>query len=241
METTQDTTTVETAVTSSPVVVPFYKNTQNLIAIVVAFILILGAGYYVYSTQYAHGGVVAIVNGEKIYRDELEKNIKGMESDAAQQGIDVTAPSVQEEIKKQSLQILIDSTLLIKTIKESGITATDAEVQEMYDMLAEQRGGEDALISELETIGITIEDLRTNLHERVLVDNYVTSLMSPESLEVTDADITTFLSAYEASELPPLESIRPQVIEQILLQRQQEVLSGVVEKIRAEAVIEEKI
>jgi peptidyl-prolyl cis-trans isomerase SurA len=230
---------VSTTEVSTPTT-PFYKNTQLMVSLLVALVILLGAGYYVYSTQ-AKGGVVAVVNGEKIYRDALNENIERMQQGAVQQGMDITDPALQSEIQTQSLQILIDNALLMKAASDIGITASEEEIQEKYEELIAQTGGEEALNALLVEANLTIDELKENIEERVIIDKYFEEVSDIEGVTITDEEITEFLSAFDPADLPPLEEIRPQVEAQIRSQKQQEIVDTILQDLRDNAEIEQKI
>jgi hypothetical protein len=216
---------------------PFYKNTQLMGAIVAAVIILGGAGYYVYSTQYAKGGVIATVNGEKIYQADLAENIDRMNQGALAQGVDIADPAIKVEIEKQAYQVLIDNALLLGAADKAGIEASKEEITAKYDELVAQIGGEEVLTTQLTESGVTMDELQANIKERVIVDKYLESVTDIESLTVTDEEITQFLAGFPSETLPPLEEIRPQVEEQILNQKRQEILGTHIKQLNEEAEI----
>lgn len=239
-------TMANTEATATPVTV-WYKNTKLIGAIVLAILILGGAGFYVYKNQYYQGGVVATVNGTKIYRNEYDKNIARMEEGAMQQGANVTDPAIQEQMKKQVLQSLVDNILLISTAKEAGITVTDDEVQAKYDELVKQIGGEDALKKQLESIKLPIEELRSNIRDRVLVDKYFAKVADIKSITASPEEVKAFYqtllsqNASGTTPLPPFDEIKSQLEQQVINQKQQEAITKIVEDIRSKATIVEKI
>lgn len=220
---------------------PWFKNKYILAAILVALILIAGAGYYLYDMKYKDGGVVAIVNGEKIYKVTLDKNIANMQQAATQQGADISDATIQQKIQDESLQILIDNILLMNAAKKEGISATDEAIKAKYDELVTQVGGEDKLQGLLDEAKLTKDELMKNIRERVIIDAYFAKVSDIENITVTDEDITKFLAAYPKEDLPPLNEIKPQVEAQIRTQKQQEIITGILEKMRSEASVDKKI
>lgn len=224
-------------VQATPQPTPQKKNTNLIIAVVIALIALAGALYYVYGPSFTKE-VVAVVNGEKIYADELQENMDRLAASAVQGGVDVSDPQIQTEIRNQSLQMLIDNALLTSGATSAGVSASEAEVEETYTELVAQVGGEEELRTQIELLGITPDELRENVYERVLVDNYIESVTDIENITVTDEDIAAFLAGYDPNEIPPLEEIRAEVEAQILLQKQQMMLSELIEELRADAEIE---
>lgn len=234
-----------TEATVAPTTV-WYKNTKLISATVLAILILGGAGFYVYINQYYQGGVVATVNGEKIYRNEYDKNIARMEEGAMQQGANVTDPAIQEQIKKQVLQSLVDNILLISAAEEADITVTDDEVKAKYDELVTQIGGEEELEKQLASIKLPIEELQSNIRDRVLVDKYFEQVADTKNITASPEEVEAFyktLSSQSSSEtpLPPFDEIKSQLEQQIISQKQQEAITKIVEDIRSKATIVEKI
>lgn len=211
-------------------------------ALIVIVLLVLGgAGYYVYANQFAHGGVIGTVDGKKIYRDDFDQTVRTIEEGARQQNIDTTDASIRAEIEKQAFQTVVDNTILRNAAKAAGATATKEEVQAKYDELVAQVGGQEELTRQLAEIDLTDADLRKNIEDRVLVDNYLVMTTDIETLTVTEEEITAFLASIDTTDLPPLEEIRPQVEAQVLMQKQQQLLAQLMEDLRSKAVVENKM
>ncbi len=221
---------------------PFYKNTNVLIALVVALALILGAGYYAYRTS-TTGGTVAVVNGKKIYQKELDESVALIEQAATAQGIDSTDESAKKGIQDQALEVLINNALLITAALDMDITATDEAIQAKYDELAEQLGTEEELKKRMTEVGLTEEKLRSNIRERILADQYIEANTTIKELTVTEEEVLEFIKSINTgeTELPPLDEIRPEIEAQILGQKQQAIVVELLAKLRGEADIEIKV
>ncbi len=240
------TTTAHTAPTCSaePFVVPFYKKHLTIIASMVAAILIIGgAGGYVYLTKYGNGDVVAVINGKKIYEKELSESIALIEENVAGQGIDPREASVQTEIKKQAIEILLNNALLLTAASDVGIEVTPEDIDTKYQELVKQVGTVEELSKRMEEIGLTEKKLRENISDRILADRYIESVTDIETLTVTEEEVQEFIKALGegGSELPPLEEIRPQIEAQILSQKQQQLVSDLIAKLKTEATIDIRI
>lgn len=217
--------------------VSFYKKYQTyLTAALISVLIIAGAVWYVYYAPV----VVAVVNGDRIYENELAESIALVEQAAAQQGIDPSDEQIRLEIRTQALEILINNVILLGAAKEAGITVTQEEAQAKYDELVTELGTEEELLKRMEEMGLTEKKLRSNIEERILADTYIESVTDIEALTVTDAEVDEFVKALSAggTELPPLDEIRPQIESQILNQKQQQIITELVTKLRTEAEVE---
>jgi peptidyl-prolyl cis-trans isomerase SurA len=223
----------------TPVPMQRWYRRPIVIASVIAVVLLGGAGFYVYNTQYKNGGVVAVVNGTTIYADTYAENLRLVEESAASQGVDLSTGEAREQIRTQALNNLIENILLTDAAAAAGITVADADVEDIYSQLVEQTGGAEELAARMADIGLTEEKLRSNIRERVLVDKYIESVSDIETVTVTDEEVAAFIEAHvtDDAELPPMEEIRPVIESQILSMKRQEMVQGIIDSLRATAVI----
>ncbi len=221
---------------------PFYKKYATYIALALGAAIILGAGFYMYSGFSTRGAVVATVNGTKIYQAELDESVNLLSQSAAAQGADVSDPATLAEIRTQALDVLISNTLITAAAEKEGVTVSADDVQKQYDELLAQFGTQEELSAKMTEVGLTEEKLRTNISDRILADRYVEAVTDIETVTVTDEEIAEFLKAVSTNgaEMPPLEEIRPQIEAQLIGQKQQELITSLLEKLRAEASVELK-
>lgn len=219
--------------------VPFYKKNALFISIAVGIVLILGAGSFVYISS-MNGPVVAKVNGVKIYQTDYDKSKVLIEQSAKMQGADITDPSIQSEIKTQTLNVLIENMLILSAAKEAGITYTEAEVQTKYDDLVTQLGSKEELEKQMTNLGLTKEKIESNIRERIIADKYIESVTDIKSVSVSDEEIDEFLKTIDTKQkgVPPMEELRPQVKDQILSEKKKQVVANLIKDLREKAKIE---
>ncbi|QQR64695.1 SurA N-terminal domain-containing protein [Candidatus Kaiserbacteria bacterium] len=216
---------------------PFYKKYATYIALIVATAIILGAGFYMYSGFGARGAVVATVNGTKIYQPELDESINLLSQSAAAQGANISDPKTLEEIRTQALEVLISNTLMTAAAKKEGVTVSDADVQKQFDDLLAQFGTQEELTAKMAEVGLTEEKLRKNISDRILAERYIEAVTDIETVAVTEEEVAEFIKTITANgtELPPLDEIRPQIEAQLAGEKQQKIITELVEKLRADA------
>ncbi len=221
---------------------PFYKKYATHIALALGAAIILGAGFYMYSDFGTRGEVVATVNGAKIYQAELDESINLLSQSAAAQGANITDPATLAEIRTQALEVLISNTLITAAAEAEGITVSEEDVQKQYDDLTAQFGTPEELAAKMTEVGLTEEKLRENISDRILADRYVEAVTDIETVAVTDEEVAEFVKTISAdgAKIPPLEEIRPQIESQLIMQKQQEIITTLVEKLRTEATVEIK-
>lgn len=235
-------TTASSKIAESQEKMPFYRKYALLIAVAVGVILILGAGLFAYFSS-KNGPVVAIVNGEKIYQTDFDKSKALIEQSATIQGADISDEAIQAEIQKQALNTLIENTLILSAAEKAGISYTDEEINSKYNELVAQLGTEEELKSQMEKLGLSEEELQKTLSERITADKYIESVTDIGSISVSDEEINEFLKTVDTTQegIPPEEELRSQIKEQILSQKERELILNLIKKLREEAEIETKI
>lgn len=223
---------------------PTKSNKALIIAVGIALLVLLGAGgYYFYTQKMDKGNVVALVGDAKIYEKDYLESATLIEQNAKAQGADLNDEAIKTEIKTQALDILINNQLLLAAASSANIASNDEDVQKKYDELATQLGGPEALTTEMTKVGLTEEKLRSNIRERVIADKYIESVTDIENVKVSDEEIADFVKTVTegGQELPPLEQIKPQIQQQILGQKQQQIVTDLLAKLRSETTVDVKI
>jgi len=218
------------------------KSYRNISAFFLG-ILVSVVGYHAYTLVTTP--VAAVVNGTRITMSELDNDIAMMKQSAALQGIDVTDPLVEDEIKKQALDNLIANELLMSAVRKAGITMDDEDrIEKAYDDLRTSVGGEEELQARMTEIGLTEKELRANIIDRLKVDRYleevtgITSLtVSPEEVDAYIANLTDMGMVLPGSP----DDLRPQIESSLLAEKQQQHVLEHIEKLRSEARIDIKL
>ena len=215
---------------------PKHTRVRPLVAFLAGVLVAVG-GYIAYDRLTVDA--VAIVNDGTITQAELDESVELMKKSAEMQGADVTDPKVVAELRTQALANLVNNELLMGAARRAGITANEASVQTAYDKLVTQIGGEDKLKERMTAVGLTPEVLRVNIGDRLMVDQYIEAETDIENLAVTPEEVDAYIQSItsEGVTLPPLEDIRGQIETTILGQKQEEIASTLIEKLRGEAKI----
>lgn len=226
-----------------PTPTPSHKGKYLIGALLIALILLGGAGYFIYTQNYKDGGVVATVNGSKIYKNELEESIGIIEQAAIAQQIDITQETAKQEIQQQALDVLVNNALIISGAKKAGFVASEEDIQKKYDELVASVGNIEELNARMASVGLTEAKLRENIKERILADQYIESETPIEEITVTDEEITAFLTSLnvDIATLPPMEELKPQLEAEIINQKQQKIVEELIKTLRSDANIVVKI
>lgn len=244
---------------------PAFKNRKVLGLSLFGLVFMLAISYAGY---FMNGGPVAIVNGVEIARADYEKNVKLFEEAAAKQGADITDATLRDQIRTQSLDMLVNTALLKTAALKAGIVASPEEVERIFNSFTAQMNSNEELKKNVAALGLTDEKMRANIEERLLVDAYIESHSDIKNITVTDEEVTALFNSLpqnaptldiseavnenpgltaEGEVLPPTEpapkleltaEMKEQFSQQIRVQKQQEIIGDLIEKIRAESVVE---
>lgn len=223
----------------------------SAILVVVAILLIAGGAYW-YLTNLqgeeaaettTEGEVAAIVNGHEIDRATLDRSIEQVTGTYAAQGIDTSGEEASAAIREQALTALINRQLMIGAATDAGLTASDEEVEAEFQVAVENVGGTENLTTALSDIGMTEADLRADIANDVIINKYLEENLGFKALTVTDEEVKTAYDAAAASnaeEVPALEDVEELLRNQLLMEKQQELIGAELERLRAAASIEIK-
>ncbi len=138
------------------------------------------------------GDAWAVVNGNEITRDDVEKAYRRA-APAGQQPVDEEALTA----KLNLLNELIVQQLLLDKAKELKVELPDAELDKAY-LDAKANIPEDAFLTELKSRNLSAADMREDLRRNLLAQKVVEKAVADE-VTVTDQEVTAFYEANKAS------------------------------------------
>lgn len=187
--------------------------------------------------------VVATVNGEDLSKEEFEMSYAQIEQNANAQGADISAAEVQAQIEAQAIEVLVNTKVLLQAAAEAGVSVTDDMVAEEMMTLEAQYESPEAFATAIEENSLTMEQIETDIRERLIIDEYLAEAVDSEAAAVTEAEISEFYdsAATQGGELPPLSEVSAQIEQQLLSQKQQEAISEFVSSLRSAAEVDIKI
>ena len=187
-----------------------------------------------------NAAAVALVNGTKIIQADLTSSLDQLTQMAAAQGANTTDPALATELKTQALDTLVNGELLRQAALTAGIEASAEEVDTRFAEIEGSVGGPEALTAKMSEFSISEKSLRRDIENEILIQGLYETVIDPDRASVTEEEIIELYeqAGGEAAKLPPLEDVRPQIIQQIEQNRQQVKISEYLETLRSEATIE---
>lgn len=188
--------------------------------------------------------VVAEVNGEKIAKAEFVEAYKGQFQQLAMQSQTSGQELDQDQLKKQTVDSMIGTELLVQEADKRDLTASEKDVNNTLNELAQQNGlkSADEFMAAMQKQGMNEKEVRSELETQVKVDQLVAAEAGdtrPTEKEIKQlyAQLTAQQeqSGGQGSEVPPLKKVRPQLEEQVKSQKESEAAQALVRDFRKDA------
>ena len=190
--------------------------------------------------------VVAEVNGEEVTKEEFTPIYEAAFQQAAMQAqMSGEAPD-EEALKKQTVDDLVDTELLVQEADARGLSVSDEDIDAELSDLAQQNqmGSAEELLAAVEKQGITEEQARSQVETQVLVEQLVAD--EDGSAEPTEKELRAMYaqakqqqaqSGQTGQKIPPFAEVRDQIEEQARSQQVGEVAQALVDGLRKDADI----
>jgi len=192
---------------------------------------------------FSSGQAVAMVNGEKVLQSEFDLRLGQLENTFTQQGQELSEEDLAQA-KSDILENLINETLILQAAKDSGITATDEQVEDVYTtQVLPQFADEDALTAQLSEVGLTVSKVKKNISQQLVIQAYVLENLKEGEANVSDEEIQALYDKAntEVEGLPALEEVQTQIVSQLQQEKFGQAVQRIIEELRANAEIEKSI
>lgn len=185
----------------------------------------------------------AIVNGKKITKAEYDKNLAQLQTAATAQGADLTDESIIAEVKKQAIDVLINTELLRQAAYADGAVVTEEQIEARYQEILTSIGGQEALDAKMVELNITNEALRKDIEGEILIQGHLSKAVDTSKITVTENEVTEAYAQISATAatgvtVPPLEEIKTQLEQQLRVNKEQELVNAYIMQLREAATIE---
>ena len=193
----------------------------------------------------APSGVVAVVNDEEIDREEFEMYYQNMKSMYEMQGIDVEdEEGLRRQLQEQILSELISSALIIQEAEKEGLTVSQEEVQDNYQEILANYESQDQLEEELSYFNMTLDDLKDNVRDNLLIEKYRSfykqEKVDEEELIVSQEELEERYEQHKLyqEEMPAFEEFEEELKDELKEEKLERSLANYLENLKAESDIE---
>lgn len=208
------------------------RDPKNYIWIIVG-VGILIAGFLMYFFG-GNSNVVATVNGEEITKDLVSSRVESAKILLQSQGASV---GNEQALMNQALEQVIDETLIIQKAKEDGISASQEEVDEQYDILVQEFGSKAQLKKEMRNRGISSGEIKDEIAKYIIVEKYLNKETS--GIEVSEEEVKNYYETLTQSNenSPDYENVKESLKNTLLQRKIQKEIASILETLRQKAEI----
>lgn len=183
--------------------------------------------------------VVARVNNEEIKREELLNTEAQI---LAGQGVDPSTMTAEnwQQLRGQALDIVVSNALVRQAAANSGVQASDEDVNAQMEVLKGQFEDQAKYEEALSQQGMTEADFRKLVASDVFVQTYIEQTLNLRGIDATEEEVVAMYEQQSSAvdDIPPLEEIREQFKAFVIQQKQQQVLVSHIQDLRSKANIE---
>lgn len=190
----------------------------------------------------ANDEVAVVVNGEEVKGNIYSSVARQLESSLATQGKDTSSAETAEQVKSQTITVIVGNKLIIQDAEKKGHKADETVLKERLEEMKGQFENEDAMNETLKSTGYTMEDLENQLREQLIYESYVAEEI--EGGKVTDKEVQEAYDGFVESseqEAPAFEEMEPTIRQSLEQQKVQDAVFARIEELKKDAEIEVKI
>jgi peptidyl-prolyl cis-trans isomerase SurA len=217
------------------------KFIKRLLGITLALLLLLTFTGCTQSTPEENDDAVAVVNGTEISRADYTHYPDQVKQMYAQQGVDMDDPAMAEMvaiIEEQVLDEMINELLFLQEATKAGTTPSEEDIQANIDHTRDAFESEEAFEQALAEIGMTLDDFRQDITEQLTIQAYIDS--QREDYTPADDEIENLYNEYSAQfqDMPELEEVRSLLADEIIEEKNDQIIFELLETLRREADIQ---
>ena len=183
------------------------------------------------------GATVATVNGTPITQSQLA----AAEAQAAvQYGPGATSTEAQAQIQSAALNSLIGRELVAQAAQRAGIAASATDVDTQLAAAKAQFQTPDEYQQALTAQGLTEDALRAQISEDLTLQAFLEQQLHLSAATTTEAEIQAAYNQVVAGQTnaPTLASVRDQIAQALVQQKQQASVNAYIDQLRAAADVQ---
>lgn len=157
------------------------------------------------------GSVVVSVDGTEIRQSEVDRVFETLKSRGVPPDPEVEGVTPDEKLRNTVVKLLVEQALLLNAAKKEGMTVGQEEVDLRYNQTVMESGGIEAFQQRVGEAGMTVDQVRHEMGEEMLLRKYFGSKVS-QNPTITPEDKRAFFDAH-----PEMFGPQPEVNAQHIL------------------------
>jgi peptidyl-prolyl cis-trans isomerase C len=180
-------------------------------------------------TKEASKGNIAVVNGVAISREDFDREIVGVQEQAASRGEKIEDAQL-DEIKKRVLEKLIDGELLYQESQKMGIKVEDSMVDEQYTKLKDQYPNNEDFNKELLKVKLTEASLKSQIKQIMMIQQFIDREFV-QKITVSEEELKAFFEAH----------LKARIEQNLKQEKIQAEVTSYIEKLKEKAKVERNL
>ncbi|HMB17495.1 MAG TPA: SurA N-terminal domain-containing protein [Candidatus Paceibacterota bacterium] len=205
------------------------KNKKQIVIPIVILIVAGLVSFLVIKGDIFNGGnTVATVNGEKITQKEFDLTKQQLSSSQASQ---ITEQQIVDQ--------MVINELLVQEAKNEGFETTQEEVDEQYQSIITQAGGQEVFNKSLEQLGVTEKYIKDDIEKQLLVQKFADKQRQENDFSVTEEEASTYYDQLSSQQegVPPYEEVKEQIKSQLSQQKLNNFILNIASQLKEKADI----
>ncbi len=220
------------------------RKTLLLLLVAVFALTVAGCGQENAANQNSNKEKVAVVEGEAIYKQEFDDQMKQVKAAYKQQGQDLEAEENKQVLEKTEQQVLdqmINNVVLLQQAEKAGVTASEQEVQSQMEAIKSQYN-ESEFSEILKANNLSEADLEKDIVNQITIDNYMQEEIEEEKLSVSEDEIRKsydqVIEQQPEGQRPAYEDVKTQIEGMLMQEKMQTAKSELLQGLKKNMEIE---
>jgi peptidyl-prolyl cis-trans isomerase C len=138
--------------------------------------------------------VIAKVNEVEIMEEEVEKEVQNIIAQHQNNFTPEQIETAKPKIRQQAVEATINKYLLNFKVSQNNIQISPEQVEQEFDAITKRFPSQDAFEDQLKQVGITGDQIKSDLEQQLKVDLLVRTHISGLELKVTEQEVSGFFN-----------------------------------------------
>ncbi|EIT86496.1 putative lipoprotein [Fictibacillus macauensis ZFHKF-1] len=189
--------------------------------------------------------VVAVVNGKELVGKDYNRALSSAQLQMQQTGQDPTSKEGEKAIKKQTLDNLVNNSVVLQEAEKKGFKPTAKEVSSEFDTTKKPYKTDQQFKDALKKAHLTEDQLKKQITDGLTIKKYIKKEIPTE--KVSDQELKDFYdknvknSGDKKQKAPAFDKVKPQIKQQIEQEKQQKQIMKRVDELKKNAKIDLKM
>ena len=224
--------------------VPQGGSGSKVLGAIVLIIALAAIAYYFVTVkpgvvQPASAEAVATVNGQDVTRTQYDARYAQIVATVTAQGQSATTTAAETAIKNQAIDDLVTEALVMQAATKEGIKADDTAVNTQITQAKANFADTATYEKALSAQGFTDATFKDAVSRTNIIQQYLKAHVNVSSATASAAEIKALYDQAVKNDktIPPLAQVKTQVENQIVQQKQQQLVTAFIQTLKASSTV----